>query len=147
MLPIPSFLAPDATFTCNKIIIINICNLKIPLLKLFASISNGHTIRAEGPLAIEVLLLPVCYTETINTSLIVFIHLKMPLSCPSLSRVWSFMKYKFKDTTTTEYVIEADSEEEAVAMLDKLWWTKQNSIKDMCYQHKIERSSRIWIEY
>jgi len=57
------------------------------------------------------------------------------------------VKYKFKDTTTTEYVIEADSEEEAVAMLDKLWWTKQNSIKDLCYQHKIERSSRIWIEY
>ena len=57
------------------------------------------------------------------------------------------MKYKFKDTTTTEYIIEADSEEEAVAMLDKLWWTKQNSIKDLCYQHKIERSSRIWIEY
>ena len=30
------------------------------------------------------------------------------------------MKYIFKDTTTTEYTIEADSEEEAVAMLDKL---------------------------
>ena len=57
------------------------------------------------------------------------------------------MKYIFKDTTTTEYTIEADSEEEAVAMLDKLWWTKQNSIKDMSHQHKIQRHSRIWIEY
>tara|TARA_Y100001935_G_C16990658_1_gene353287 strand:+ start:57 stop:230 length:174 start_codon:yes stop_codon:yes gene_type:complete len=57
------------------------------------------------------------------------------------------MKYKFKDTTTTEYIIEADSEEEAVEILDMLWWTKQDSIKDLCYQHKIERSSKIWIEY
>ena len=57
------------------------------------------------------------------------------------------MKYKFKDTTTTEYVIEADSEQEAVEILDMLWWTKQDSIKDLCHQHKIERSSKIWIEY
>ena len=55
--------------------------------------------------------------------------------------------YKFKDTSVSEYVINANSEEEAVKILDKLWWTKTKSIRGMMSEQKINVKDKVWIEY
>jgi hypothetical protein len=55
--------------------------------------------------------------------------------------------YKFRDTSITEYKIEADSEDEAVKILDKLWWTKTKSIRGMMSGQKINVKDKVWIEY
>ena len=55
--------------------------------------------------------------------------------------------YKFRDTSITEYKIEADSEDEAVKILDKLWWTKTKSIRGMMSEQKINVKDKVWIEY
>ena len=55
--------------------------------------------------------------------------------------------YKFRDTSVSEYEIEADSEEEAVKILDKLWWTKTKSIRGMMNEQKINVKDKVWIEY
>tara|TARA_Y100001937_G_scaffold88886_1_gene120116 strand:+ start:659 stop:853 length:195 start_codon:yes stop_codon:yes gene_type:complete len=57
------------------------------------------------------------------------------------------MQFRFKDTTTTEYLIEADTEEEAIKILDEIWWTKQMSIKKYREKKKVIESNRIWIEF
>ena len=51
--------------------------------------------------------------------------------------------YKFRDTSITEYKIEADSEDEAV----KIWWTKTKSIRGMMSGQKINVKDKVWIEY
>ena len=56
------------------------------------------------------------------------------------------MQFRFKDTTTTEYLIEADTEEEAIKILDEIWWTKQKSISKY-RKKKVIESNRIWIEF
>ena len=55
--------------------------------------------------------------------------------------------YKFKDTSVSEYVINAESEEEAIKILDKLWWTKTKSIRGMMSEQKINVKDKVWIEY
>ena len=55
--------------------------------------------------------------------------------------------YKFRDTSVSEYEIEADNEEEAVKILDKLWWTKTKSIRGMMSEQKINVKDKVWIEY
>tara|TARA_B100001109_G_scaffold176814_1_gene144719 strand:+ start:327 stop:512 length:186 start_codon:yes stop_codon:yes gene_type:complete len=55
--------------------------------------------------------------------------------------------YKFKDTSVSEYVINANSEEEAVKILDKLWWTKTKSIHGMIEKQEIKVKDKVWIEY
>ena len=57
------------------------------------------------------------------------------------------MQFRFKDTTTTEYLIEADTEEEAIKILDEIWWTKQKSINEYREKKKVIESNRIWIEF
>ena len=57
------------------------------------------------------------------------------------------MQFRFKDTTTTEYLIEADTEEEAIKILDEIWWTKQNSINEYRKNKKVIESNKIWIEF
>ena len=57
------------------------------------------------------------------------------------------MQFRFKDTTTTEYLIEADTEEEAIKILDEIWWTKQKSISEYREKKKVIESNRIWIEF
>ena len=57
------------------------------------------------------------------------------------------MQFRFKDTTTTEYLIEADTEEEAIKILDEIWWTKQMSINEYREKKKVIESNRIWIEF
>ncbi len=55
--------------------------------------------------------------------------------------------YKFKDTSVCEYEIEADSVEEAIKILDNLWWTKTKSIRGIMSKQKINVKEKIWIEY
>tara|TARA_Y100001938_G_scaffold147443_1_gene228649 strand:- start:102 stop:287 length:186 start_codon:yes stop_codon:yes gene_type:complete len=55
--------------------------------------------------------------------------------------------YKFKDTSVSEYVINANSEEEAIKILDKLWWTKTKSIHGMIEKQEIKVKDKVWIEY
>tara|TARA_R100001510_G_C7590936_1_gene160667 strand:- start:530 stop:715 length:186 start_codon:yes stop_codon:yes gene_type:complete len=55
--------------------------------------------------------------------------------------------YKFKDTSVSEYVINAESEEEAIKILDKLWWTKTKSIHGMIEKQEIKVKDKVWIEY
>ena len=55
--------------------------------------------------------------------------------------------YKFRDTSVSEYEIKADSEDEAVKILDKLWWTKTKSIRGMMSEQKINVKDKVWIEY
>ncbi len=57
------------------------------------------------------------------------------------------MQFRFKDTTTTEYLIEADTEEEAIKILDEIWWTKQKSINEYREKKKVIESNKIWIEF
>ncbi len=57
------------------------------------------------------------------------------------------MQFRFKDTTTTEYLIEADTEEEAIKILDEIWWIKQKSISEYREKKKVIESNRIWIEF
>ena len=57
------------------------------------------------------------------------------------------MQFRFKDTTTTEYLIEADTEEEAIKILDEIWWTKQKSIREYREKKKVIESNKIWIEF
>ena len=57
------------------------------------------------------------------------------------------MQFRFKDTTTTEYLIEADTEEEAIKILDDIWWTKQKSINEYREKKKVIESNKIWIEF
>ena len=57
------------------------------------------------------------------------------------------MQFRFKDTTTTEYLIEADTEEEAIKILDEIWWTKQKSISEYREKKKVIESNKIWIEF
>tara|TARA_B100000029_G_C16882318_1_gene707165 strand:- start:234 stop:431 length:198 start_codon:yes stop_codon:yes gene_type:complete len=56
-------------------------------------------------------------------------------------------KYKFRDTSTTEYSIEAKDIEEAERIFDTMWLHKQHSIDDLCIKNKINRTQKIWIEY
>tara|TARA_R100000773_G_scaffold31077_1_gene26557 strand:+ start:478 stop:750 length:273 start_codon:yes stop_codon:yes gene_type:complete len=55
--------------------------------------------------------------------------------------------YKFKDTTTTEYTIQASNQDRAIELLDKIWWTKQLSIKKFIYKNNVKVNQRIWIEF
>ena len=55
--------------------------------------------------------------------------------------------YKFRDTSISEYEIEADNEDEAVKILDNLWWTKTKSIRGMMSEQKINVKDKVWIEY
>ena len=55
--------------------------------------------------------------------------------------------YKFKATSVSEYVINANSEEEAIKILDKLWWTKTKSIHGMIEKQEIKVKDKVWIEY
>ena len=57
------------------------------------------------------------------------------------------MQFRFKDTTTTEYLIEADTEEEAIKILDEIWWTKQKSINEYREKKKVIESNKVWIEF
>ena len=57
------------------------------------------------------------------------------------------MQFRFKDTKTTEYLIEADTEEEAIKILDEIWWTKQKSINEYREKKKVIESNKIWIEF
>ncbi len=56
-------------------------------------------------------------------------------------------EYKFKDTSVSEYTIQADTEEEAIKILDKLWWTKTKSIRDIISNQEVKVKDKIWIEY
>lgn len=56
-------------------------------------------------------------------------------------------EYLFRDTSTTEYKIKAESIEEAEKIFDTLWLHKQHSIDDICTQYNIHRTQKIWIRY
>tara|TARA_Y100001937_G_scaffold123731_1_gene187105 strand:+ start:665 stop:937 length:273 start_codon:yes stop_codon:yes gene_type:complete len=55
--------------------------------------------------------------------------------------------FKFKDTSISIYTIEAESEKEAIKILDKLWWTKTKSIKNMIDKQEIKVLDKIYITY
>ena len=51
--------------------------------------------------------------------------------------------YKFRDITTTEYTIQANNQDRAIELLDKIWWTKQLSIKKYIYKSKTKGMDRV----
>ena len=55
--------------------------------------------------------------------------------------------YKFKDITTTEYTIQANNQDRAIELLDKIWWTKQLSIKKYIDKNDLKVRQRVWIEF
>ena len=55
--------------------------------------------------------------------------------------------YKFKDTSVSIYTIEANTEEEAIKILDKLWWTKTKSIKNMIDKQEVKVFDKIYITF
>tara|TARA_R100000773_G_scaffold15560_6_gene14172 strand:+ start:5783 stop:6058 length:276 start_codon:yes stop_codon:yes gene_type:complete len=56
-------------------------------------------------------------------------------------------QFTFKDTTTTFYTINADNQEKAIEILDRIWWIKQLSIRKFIENKILKVSQKIWIEF
>jgi len=53
----------------------------------------------------------------------------------------------FTDTRVRDYVVTADTIEEAEKVFDMIWNHKEQSIVDLCRQYSVRPKTTIWVHY
>jgi len=53
----------------------------------------------------------------------------------------------FTDTSVRDYIVTADSIEECEKIFDMIWLHKEQSIKDLCFQHNVNAKTKLWVHY